>query len=233
MKLSEANALLDHEYLPLENGWERLEDGQLHIAARTHMIGCKGEMVTWWFSWLKDTEQYRWWHPRDHVFSDWDGPRGAGTIIGGTHLVHEYIGGVFTKLKINWRDPALVLDTSRFAEAGVSAVVYARGGPLDEPGWSAHLIHLMQDTPEGTVMRSHFWLGDFDGLGPPVIDRETRLAMLPDAAATGLQKHCSEEMSILGGFLPQLYRLYHPVDATPPAPPQAPAVNGRSVETAR
>jgi len=128
MRLDEANLLLDHEYLPMGSGWLRFEDGSAHVAARTHMIGCTGAMVAWWFSFIQTTDQYLWWHPRDHVFSDWDGPRGTGTYVGGTHLVHEYISGRIHKLKINFRDPSAILDTSRFEQAGVSAVVYAGAG---------------------------------------------------------------------------------------------------------
>jgi DAPG hydrolase-like protein len=174
------------------------------------MIGCTGAMVAWWFSFIQTTDQYLWWHPRDHVFSDWDGPRGTGTYVGGTHLVHEYIGGRIHKLKINFRDPSAILDTSRFERAGVSAVVYGRGGPLEAPVWSAHLCHPVQDTPEGCVVRSRFWLGDLDPKPPGVTPAELR-ELVPDDMVQGLHRHASEEMSILGGFLPTLYRMHHPV----------------------
>jgi hypothetical protein len=212
MRLEDANLLLDYAYLPMESGWLRFDDGTAHVAARTHMIGCSGAMVAWWFSFIRTTDQYKWWHPRDHVFSDWDGPRGTGEFIGGTHLVHEFIGGRLRRLKINFRDPAAILDTARFARAGVSAVIYGRGGPLDEPGWAAHLCHLVQDTPEGCVMRSRFWLGHLDP-PPPGLTPAMLQEAVPDEAMPALHRHCSEEMSILGGFLPTLYRMHHPATA--------------------
>ena len=209
MRLDQANLLLDHRYLPLENGWLRLEDGQAHVAARTHMIGCTGAMVAWWFGFIHHTEQYLWWHPRDHVFSDWDGERGTGRFVGGTHLVHELIGGELVKLKINFREPGTILDVSRFANAGVSAVAYGRIGELGTDSWFGHLLHLLQDTPEGCVMRSRFWLGALDPL-PAGIDRRGVEAAAPDWLASGLQRHASEEMAILGGFLPTVYRIHNP-----------------------
>ncbi|MBW2282236.1 MAG: hypothetical protein JRG82_15975, partial [Deltaproteobacteria bacterium] len=44
MRLDEADQLLEPGYLPLEAGFVRLDDGQLHVAARTTMVGCKGSM---------------------------------------------------------------------------------------------------------------------------------------------------------------------------------------------
>ena len=35
------------------------------------------------------TEEYRWWHPRDHVFSAWEGDSEPGKYIARIHLVHE------------------------------------------------------------------------------------------------------------------------------------------------
>ena len=49
MDLSEVGALLDPKPLPLETGYERLPSGALHVAVRTDMHGCSGEMLEWWF----------------------------------------------------------------------------------------------------------------------------------------------------------------------------------------
>jgi hypothetical protein len=93
MELEQANDLLNPGYLDLETGLARLADGQLHVAVWTTMLGCAGHMVEWWFGFLENTEQYKWWHPLDHVWCEWVGERGSGRYIGGTHHVHEYIGG--------------------------------------------------------------------------------------------------------------------------------------------
>jgi len=204
VKLADADTLLTSGYTALESGYTRLDDGQLHVAAWTLMFGCSGRMIEWWFGFLRTTEQYKWWHPRDHVWCEWAGERGTGRYVGGTHHVHEYIGGQLHKLKIHFRDPSEYLDVARFADAGVSAAICARVGLLEAPVWTGHLIHLVRDTDYGCEMRSRFWLGDAD---PPHLapDRATRETLIPDAAGAGLQKHCHEEMSYLAGFLPTLY----------------------------
>lgn len=211
MKFEAINELLDHPYLPLENGWVRNDDGTVHVAARTHMIGCTGEMVKWWFGFIHHTEEYLWWHPRDHIFSDWIGERGTGRYIGGTHIVDEYLAGEpeLQKLKINFRDPSERLDTSRFAGAKVSAAIHGRVGLREPDIWTGYLLHLIQDIPEGCVMRSRFWLGHLDP-APPGLDAATLAQMTPDSFAQGLQQHASEEMSILANILPGVYRMYNP-----------------------
>lgn len=215
MKFENINNLLDERYLPLESGWVRHDDGTVHVAARTHMIGCTGEMVKWWFGFVHHTEEYLWWHPRDHVFSDWIGERGTGRYIGGIHIVDEYLGAgtELQKLKINFRDPSESLDTSKFATSGVSAAIYGRVGLRDPDVWTGYLLHLIQDIPEGCVMRSRFWLGHIDP-APPGLDAEMRTQLIPDKFAQGLHQHASEEMSILAGMLPGVYRLYNPTAST-------------------
>jgi len=203
MRVDEANQLLEPGYQPFEAGFVRLDDGQLHVAARTAMVACKGWMIDWWFGYLRTTEQYKWWHPKDHVWCEWVGSE-PGEYVGGTHHVHEYIGGELAKLKISFREPSEYLDTSRFSEADVGTAVCARVGALDAPIWTGHLIHLVRDTDYGCEMRSRFWIGDFD---PPELatTREQRIERVPDRLGQGLLKHCHEEMSYLAGFLPELY----------------------------
>jgi hypothetical protein len=204
MELKDANDLLRPGYLDLEAGYLRLPDGQLHVAAWTTMFGCAGDMVEWWFGYLETTEQYKWWHPRDHVWCEWIGERGTSNFIGGTHHVHEYIGDDLQKLKIHFRDPSEYLDVSRFAEAGVTAAICAKVGPLEAPFFAGHLIHLCRDTDYGCEMRSRFWLGDIDAPGVDM-DAAARTEMFPDSVGAGLLKHCHEEMSYLAGFLPALH----------------------------
>jgi hypothetical protein len=204
MKLDEADRLLDPGYLDLESGYRRLDDGSLLVASRTPMIACKGRMIDFWFGFVRTTEHYKWWHPKDHVWCDWVGERGTGRYVDGTHRVHEYIGGELMKLKIHFREPSGYLDVSRFGESGVSTAVCARVGSLDAPVWAGHLIHLVRDTDYGCEMRSRFWLGDTD---PPEMaaTREARTQLFPDRVGAGLHKHCNEEMAYLAQLLPDLY----------------------------
>jgi len=55
------------------------------VAVRADLHGCTGEMTEWWFRRRCDTQDYIWWHPIDHVSSEWvgalvtRGPRAPGT----------------------------------------------------------------------------------------------------------------------------------------------------------
>lgn len=204
MLREQANDLLKPGYLPLESGYQRLEDGSLFVANLTMMPGCKGYMVHWWFGFLHTDEDYRRWHPRDHVSLEWDENWWPGHHVKATHYVHEYIGGKLQQLKIRFLDPSELLDTSRLEEAGVSGVLYGRTGLVDPPLWTGHVLHLCRDTDDGCEMRSRFWLGDFD---PPDIAStpERKIALIPDELGEGLLKHCVEEMRTLAAFLPDLY----------------------------
>jgi DAPG hydrolase PhiG domain len=85
MELHEANDLLNPGYLPFESGYRDLSNGKRLVAALTRMPGCRAKMVHWWFSWLGGTDQYKLWHPTDHVFSDWENRR-DGNYIGASFM---------------------------------------------------------------------------------------------------------------------------------------------------
>ncbi|CAI7595590.1 unnamed protein product [Penicillium pancosmium] len=196
LALKDARLLLEHPYLPMEAGVAHTEDGMTHIAASTYMKSCTGAMIDWWFGWIHNTGQYKIWHPRDHVFSDWEGPReNNSTYIGGHHLVHEYIGGELQKLKISFKDPSEYFGPdwkAAFQNAGYSTAVCGRTG--------------MWDDENDNVT---FWLGDVDG----VTDPEIRKANVPDEFAKGLLKHATEEMAILATVLPDMYHKFSGVGA--------------------
>jgi hypothetical protein len=113
------------------------------------------------------------------------------------------------KLKINFRDPGEILDKSRFAEAKVGTAIYGYVGAIGESGWFGRLLHLVQETPEGCVMRSRFWLGEIEPVPNPKPTPEMLQKKAPDELGAGLYAHCCEEMSILAGFLPTLYRIHN------------------------
>jgi hypothetical protein len=213
--LKDAPLLLAHEYLPLEAGYAVNSEGMHHVAASTYMHGVSSKMIDWWFGFIHDTEQYKLWHPRDHVFSDWDGPRdNNSTYIGGTHLVHEYIGGQMHKLAISFRDPSNYFGSdwkNEFQTAGYGTAICGRVHVwMEEKGvrfGTGHLIHLIKDEPDGCRMRSRFWLGDFDPVDGEHIAKtpEERAKMVDPSMVSGLLKHATEEMAILAAQLPDLY----------------------------
>ena len=227
VNLSEVDSLLDPTPLPLEVGYERLPDGVLHVAARTDLPACTGEMFEWWFRFRPNTRQYVWWHPIDHVASEWEGGT-ADTHIGSTHVVTEKLTTIpDTELRIQFREPTeffnpTSLGTARSAGA-VSGVVVGRIGfgthpDADDTGaiLGGRLIHLVRDTPWGAALRSHFFLGQdlpAAGLSPEVIAKE-----ITDDFGPALLQHAYNEFTFLSKFLPSLYlgENRDKLDITPP-----------------
>jgi hypothetical protein len=210
MELDQADALLRPDPLPLEMGVQRLDSGQILVAARTHMRECTGAMFEWWFRFAPDTEQYTWWHPGDHVSSRW-WEQQPGTHVGSTHEVEERLaGGEVHHLFIQFHDDRETFSEAALADAretgAVSGLVCARIGVGPEPPRDAQgriqggrMTHVARDTPFGTVLRSRFWLP----------------AELPEPFALDLMQHAYSEFFYLSRFLPALYiaegRKEHPV----------------------
>lgn len=213
MEFHEADRLLDPEPMFFEMGVERLASGVLHVAVRTLMPGCTGAMFTWWFGFGCDSQQYAWWHPGDHVSSRWDNWE-PGRNVGSEHVVEERLGGEEVHgLRIQFRDPAEFYSAGAleraWAAAHVSSLVNARIGaelepPRDPDGrvLGGRLLHVGRDTPQGMVLRSHFFLGqDLAGVQPP----DAIATLLPDAVGLGLLRHANTEWMHLAGFLPSLF----------------------------
>jgi hypothetical protein len=216
MKLTDANLLLARKPLRLETGYERLEDGVLHIACRTDMHGCTGEMFEWWFRFRPNTQQYVWWHPVDHVSSTWETSEAKeGTHVGSIHVVEErFTGQPAAKLSIQFRDPNEFFDSDAYAQARrgreVTAAVVGRVGFSHQPKRGprgevigGRLLHIARDTDWGMCLRSHFFLGqDLPSLGMKPADVEKEC---PDDFGEALLQHCYNEFTFLSRFLPSLY----------------------------
>ncbi len=169
MLLSEVNDLMKPGYLPVESGVVDHADGFKTVCAMTRMPHCRAKMVEWWFSWLGGTDQYKWWHPIDHLFSDWE-TRTPGTHIGSSHLVHEYLAGPdgpIYKLKINFRDPLEFFDDKNFGDFK-GAAICARIGDLEHPVNFGKMVHFVRNTDAGCEMRSRFFLGHVESRDPKV-----------------------------------------------------------------
>ncbi|TID13223.1 hypothetical protein E2P81_ATG10077 [Venturia nashicola] len=209
--LKQAPTLLTNHWLPMEAGYALNNDGMYHVAANTMMKDVTGEMIDWWFGWVTNTTQYKLWHPKDHVSSDWSGPHGNSQYIGGHHLVREYIGGELQTLKISFRDPGEYFGPQwkeEFKANNYSTAVCGTVSLWTGPGINGlqigHLIHLVKNEFNGARMRSRFWLGDVNilsRLGPGA-----RAAVVPKSLVVGLTKHTAEEMGILANILPDLYK---------------------------
>ncbi len=214
MTFDEVDRLLDPSPLPMEMGYERLPDGVLHVAVRTDLHGCTGDMFEWWFRFRPDTQQYIWWHPVDHCFSQEIETR-ADTHVGSIHEVEEKFCDLpAAKLSLQFRDATEFFDAAAYQAAHaakrVTAAVCARVGASHEPSRDAdgavvggRALHIGRDTPWGCALRSHFFIGqDMPalGLGPAEMSQA-----LPDEFGRALLMHCYNEFTFLSRFLPSLY----------------------------
>jgi hypothetical protein len=209
----DANKTLVEQTGVYVNEVRRLPDASYLVAVRTPMPKVKADMVRWWFSdFLQSTEHYSWWHPKDHVWMDWENKK-PGENIGSSHLVHEYIGGELSKLRIQFVNSAEffgyeVNDENTF-------VICARVGLLEENINIAKMCHVVINTIDGAEMRTRFWLGHIakrEGnktissiqgfIGNTAL---ARLFVLDKQIAEDLKRHAKEEMKYLADLLPTLY----------------------------
>jgi hypothetical protein len=214
MEFKACNLLLEPGYLPFESGYRDLEGGKKLVAALTRMPACRARMVHWWFGWLGGIEQYKLWHPRDHLASAWVNRNGAN-YIGASHLVSEYLAGPsgpVYDLSIDFHHPHEIFDPEHYDRSGAMAVC-ARIGDQDAPVHAGRMCHFVRDTDYGCEMRSRFWLGMLadkktgEPLAEPVA-AEIRTQKLNDDFARRLHQHATEEMGYLAEILPLLYRRY-------------------------
>ena len=209
----DANKTLVEQTGVYVNEVRRLPDASYLVAVRTPMPKVKADMVRWWFSdFLQTTEHYNLWHPKDHVWMDWENKK-PGENIGSSHLVHEYIGGELSKLRIQFVNSAEffgyeVNDENTF-------VICARVGLLEENINIAKMCHVVINTIDGAEMRTRFWLGHIakrEGnktissiqgfIGNTAL---ARLFVLDKQIAEDLKRHAKEEMKYLADLLPTLY----------------------------
>ncbi len=171
-------------------------------------------MFEWWFRSRPNTQQYVWWHPIDHVSSEWREAR-QGTHVGSIHVVEEFFSGLPSQeLSIQFGDPTEFFDAADYSKArterSVSAAICARIAASHTPQRTAdgsliggRLLHIGRDTPWGCALRSHFYLGqDLPGLG---LDAAKITQIFPDAFGRALLQHCYDEFTFLSRFLPSLY----------------------------
>ena len=205
----------DPSYVDFESGVERLRDGTIEVSSLVSMPDVTSSMFRWWFSdYLQTSQHYKMWHPEDHVWMDWEHKK-SGEIAGSHHLVHEYIGGEMSKLRIQFVWPHEILGYDPSDENTV--VLCAQVGELDSSLNIAEMCHVARDMPWGTELRSRFWLGvvsDREATGwqnfllSLVVNNPiSRRLAVSEAEGLALQKHCIEEMNYLANLLPAIYSL--------------------------
>jgi len=218
VEVEDSAVLLEAGPLRQEMGVERLPSGVLHVAARTDMPRVKGRMMEWWFRFAADTAQYMWWHPHDHVSSEWI-ETSATTHIGSTHIVKERLNGSEVQdLKIHFVDPREIFGKQAYDDAvargDVTTTIAAMIGLGEEPLRDdkgrpnmGRMAHIARDTPDGLVLRSRFWLGAGTGLPP-----ETLSQVIPEQMGLDLMWHAHTEFKYLARILPSLYIAENPDD---------------------
>lgn len=224
--VSEANRMLESGYLPLENGFARLDNGQVFVAALTRMPGVSGKMIDWWFGWeYMENQRYKLWHPRAHqanraekMVGDDPDLSDRDKYLHNPNYVTEYVGGESLDIIITFSEAAEFFDVTRFNEAGVSTAICGVVGYQNSPLCFGLLIHMIRETEDGCEMRSRFWLGKVEIKGLPTKGIINRVASsrfvakqaVPLELGRDMLVHCAMEMHHLAGFLPQLYADYHP-----------------------
>lgn len=201
--------LLDPSPMRLETGIQRLDDGNLLVAVRTDLHGCKGRMIDWWFTFFETTQHIKWWHPVDHVeHQGWDDKwkRGESYYGASIHAVESLAEIPPIPAQLKFHDPASIFGTQAvekaMADQCVSAIIAARIGfgkhiALDKHGdpFDGQMLHVVRDTPFGCVLRSRFILG-ISNEDPQDPSDDTGLALM---------RHCYTEFTFLARFLPSLY----------------------------
>jgi hypothetical protein len=223
LSFEDAAALADAGDHQTEDGYGVLPDGSTHVAVRTEMPGVTPAMWDWWFGWHGcDPRRYKLWHPRAHLYAEWDdgddrGRRGRERYVGRTSFVDEYIGSTLVRGAIRFRPPAeLGFDPAALDDPERQTVICARVGTSDAPVEVGHLVHHVRAVPGGAEMRSRFWLGGehvATRSGGAVVDRLVRpiagRRLGPGVqSARDLLVHCAQEMNHLAARLPALHERF-------------------------
>jgi len=206
----------------MEDGVWRHPDGTLTVACNTVMPGVNSGMWDWWFGWHSlSSARYRLWHPLAHRRSKLAQdrrhlPPGRARYINNVSAVDELIGDQMTQLAISFVEPKTFGFNPDIVDklgTAICATVALRNRHLEH----AKLVHMVENTPEGCIMRSRFHLGQFRSqlkvVGPMLtflIDRPSaRHRLVSDEIGLALLSHCFEEMHHLADLLPSLHSRFY------------------------
>ena len=223
--IDRADLLVSPGYLPLENGWTKLDTGEIFVAVLTEMPGVTGAMFEWWMGWHpQEHQRYKLWHPRAHVANGTKEMHADDPDLGDrekymtTHYVTEYIGNQLHEITITFVEPGgHFSEPSRFGEKDITATVCGVVR-LQRPKITiGRLIHQIRRVEGGSEMRSRFWLGKpelpgipRDGLlGRTLGSDFLRNRVVAQDLGRDMVVHCGMEMNHLASFLPALYADYH------------------------
>jgi DAPG hydrolase PhiG domain len=219
LPFKELNKMQEDGYFEIESGFSFEPDGSVHVSVLTPMPGVTPPMWDWWFGWHGcNADRYKLWHPLAHISAEWEDGKEDIAYIGRTSVIEEYLGKSYAKGSIQFKSP-VELGLSPEVTDKKSEVVFicARVGLSNIPvdfGW---LVHQVRSTEGGAEMRSRFWLGGqyvqfrTKGIFSKILSKLIRkIRPIYKQQANDLLTHCSEEMTHLASFLPQLYAEFNP-----------------------
>jgi DAPG hydrolase PhiG domain len=147
------------------------------------LLGVTPEMIDLWWVVMSDTDRYKLWHPRDHVWAELEVREEGEQTVFIQHVL-EKVGGIPSLLNLRMEDPS-TLSIPVFMDHAVG------GSLLDSSGNKyAWTLHQYEEMAGGTRMRSTFRIP----------------AKAPGFFVKGLRKHNIEEMGQFPKFLPELYQ---------------------------
>ena len=167
--------------------YKELLKGKTQTLIMEHELhGVTPEMIDWWWDNL-DNDNYKLWHPKDHIALEWQIPPAKVGHVGAIHMACERISEVHAQvLRIRWEARESALSQTIYSHVNVGSALGP--GPEDNP--LSCVIHEYEVAPYGAKMRSTFTL--------PVY--------APQSFLDSLHKHNIEEMGQFPLFLPQLYK---------------------------
>ncbi|MEM6379910.1 MAG: FAD-binding protein, partial [Bacteroidota bacterium] len=203
--------------MPIEAGFSVAKDGSIAVALKTLLPNNTPQMWDWWFGWHgSEDARYQLWHPKSHISAKWEDGKSDHCYIGRNSIIKEYIGKNVLDAAIQFKSP-LEFGFSHDAVNHSDKTVYicAKIGHPKFPVDFGYLVHQVRTTPNGTEMRSRFWLGgkyisarQNSFMNKAAVAILKKFKSLPDNFGYDLMLHCAEEMSHLASFLPALYQKY-------------------------
>jgi hypothetical protein len=145
------------------------------------LSGVTPEMIDAWWAIMSDTERYKLWHPKDHIWAKVEVKEEGGNTVIIQHVL-EKIGGMPSLLRLRMEDPDTIPIPKEYSHVVAGSSLDRNGVPYS---W---VQHQYEEMPGGTRMRSTFRI--------PV--------KAPGFFVKGLRKHNQEEMGQFPKFLPGL-----------------------------
>lgn len=216
---SEAHRLQDIGYADVETGYTCESDGAIRVAVLTHMPNVSPEMWDWWFGWHGcQDNRYKIWHPKAHISAHWEDGKNDIRYIGRNSIIAEYIGNELTEGAIQFKSPtAFGFSEETITDQSKAVYICAKIGHPSLPVDYGYLVHQIRRVEGGAEMRSRFWLGGQyielrkkNKMAKVIASFIQKMKTLNEEFAKNLLLHCSEEMTHLASFLPQIYTEFTP-----------------------